>query len=258
MTDNKGAVKSAASRPPPGRAGGSGGGVHGRELPGQSFPGHGHATSWVIVMLMKNALRIKELLGELKGVPMKIGQMISLHENLFPREVVQVLKSLQQNAPPVPFSDLRAMMEKELGPRLGYIRHIDETPMAAASIGQVHQAAVLVNGAPVALKIQYPGIDTVIRADLKNLKGLLKLLFSMFSRMDMEPVWQELKDRLMEELDYERKPPTSNAWPACTQMTPGLSSPGSLTRSRPGISWAWNWYWGSLPMRHPPTITPRR
>ncbi len=157
--------------------------------------------------LLKNALRIKDLLGELKGVPMKIGQMISLHENLFPPEVVEVLKSLQQNAPPVPFADLRALVEQELGPRFSLIRHIDETPLAAASIGQVHRA-VLANGAPVALKIQYPGIDDVIRADLKSLKGLLKILFSMFSRMDMEPVWQELKDRLMEELDYEKEAAT--------------------------------------------------
>lgn len=152
--------------------------------------------------MMKNALRIKELLGQLKGVPMKIGQMVSLHEKLLPEEIVVALKSLQQNAPPVPFEELREMVETELGPRFAYIRHIDETPLAAASIGQVHRA-VLVNGVQIALKIQYPGIDEVIRADLKNLKGLLKLLFSMFSRMDMEPVWQELKDRLMEELDYE-------------------------------------------------------
>ncbi len=154
--------------------------------------------------LLKNALRVKELLGQLKGVPMKIGQMVSLHEQLLPEEVVQVLKTLQQNAPAVPFNEIREMVKNELGQSFAYIRHLDENPLAAASIGQVHRA-VLVNGAEIALKIQYPGIDDVIRADLKNLKGLLKLLFSMFSRMDMEPVWQELKARLMEELDYEKE-----------------------------------------------------
>ncbi|MBC2717734.1 MAG: AarF/ABC1/UbiB kinase family protein [Desulfobacteraceae bacterium] len=156
------------------------------------------------IILMKNALRVKELLGQLKGVPMKIGQMISLHEKLLPEEVVQVLKTLQQNAPSVAFDDILELIKNELGDRFAYIRHIDEKSLAAASIGQVHRA-VLVNGAEIALKIQYPGIDDVIRADLKNLKGLLKLLFSMFSRMDMEPVWQELKARLMEELDYEKE-----------------------------------------------------
>ncbi len=156
------------------------------------------------IILMRNALRVKNLLGQLKGVPMKIGQMISLHEQLLPEEVVRALKTLQQNAPAVSFEELHKMVKQELGQDYAYIKHIDETPLAAASIGQVHRA-VLVNGVEIALKIQYPGIDDVIRADLKNLKGLLKILFSMFSRMDMEPVWQELKDRLMEELDYEKE-----------------------------------------------------
>jgi predicted unusual protein kinase regulating ubiquinone biosynthesis (AarF/ABC1/UbiB family) len=156
------------------------------------------------IILMRNAVRVKELLGQLKGVPMKIGQMVSLHEKLLPEEVVSALKTLQQNAPAVPFEELHEMVKQELGQRFAYIKYIDATPLAAASIGQVHRA-VLVNGVEIALKIQYPGIDEVIRADLKNLKGLLKLLFSMFSKMDMEPVWQELKDRLMEELDYEKE-----------------------------------------------------
>lgn len=156
------------------------------------------------VTLMKNARRIQELLGQLKGVPMKIGQMISLHEKLLPEPVVRALQSLQQNAPSVPFEDMRDMVARELGDRFRLIRHIDETPLAAASIGQVHRAR-LVNGVHIALKIQYPGMDDVIRADLKNLKGLLTLLFSMFSNMDMEPVWQEVNARMTEELDYQRE-----------------------------------------------------
>ncbi len=154
--------------------------------------------------LTKNALRVKDLLGQLKGVPMKIGQMVSLHEKLLPEEVVLALKTLQQNAPAVPFAEIHELVRDELGKNFGYIRHIDENPLAAASIGQVHRAE-LINGAEIALKIQYPGIDDVIRADLKNLKGLLKILFSMFSKMDMDLVWQELNDRLTEELDYEKE-----------------------------------------------------
>lgn len=152
-------------------------------------------------LMLKNALRVKDLLGQLKGVPMKIGQMVSLHERLFPAEVARVLQTLQQNAPSVPFADLVGLIRDELGPGFRRIRHIDEDPLAAASIGQVHRA-VLKDGSEIALKVQYPGIDDVIRADLKNLKGMLKLVFSMFSRMDMEPVWQELQARLLEELDY--------------------------------------------------------
>lgn len=153
---------------------------------------------------VKNALRIKETLGSLKGVPMKIGQMISLHEKLLPDEVTSILKTLQQKAPAVPFSDILEMIRVELGASFSNIREIDESAIAAASIGQVHRA-VLDDGREIALKVQYPGIDDVIRADMKNLKGVLKLLFSMFSVMDMDLVWQELNDRLIEELDYEKE-----------------------------------------------------
>jgi predicted unusual protein kinase regulating ubiquinone biosynthesis (AarF/ABC1/UbiB family) len=155
-------------------------------------------------VLLKNAVRIKEALGRLKGVPMKIGQMLSLHERLFPEEVARVLRMLQQKAPAAPFEDILAMIRNELGRRFKHIEYIDENALAAASIGQVHRAR-LKDGRDIALKVQYPGIDDVIRADMKNLKGVLKLLFSMFTRMDMEPVWQELNDRLLEELDYEKE-----------------------------------------------------
>jgi predicted unusual protein kinase regulating ubiquinone biosynthesis (AarF/ABC1/UbiB family) len=155
-------------------------------------------------ILLKNAIRVKETLGQLKGVPMKIGQMLSLHERLFPEEVAQVLRMLQQKAPSAPFADIVAMTRDELGRRFSHIEYIDENALAAASIGQVHRAR-LKDGRDIALKVQYPGIDDVIRADMKNLKGVLKLLFSMFTRMDMEPVWQELNDRLLEELDYEKE-----------------------------------------------------
>ncbi len=152
--------------------------------------------------LVKNALRIKDSLGQLKGVPMKIGQMVSLHERFFPKEVVLVLKTLQQKAPAVPFDEIHRMIQAELGEKYELIDYIDRNPMAAASIGQVHFAR-LTDGREIVFKVQYPGIDEVIRSDLKNLKGLLKLVFSMFTRMDMEKVWQELNDRLLEELDYE-------------------------------------------------------
>lgn len=155
-------------------------------------------------VLLKNAIRVKETLGQLKGVPMKIGQMLSLHEKLFPEEVAQILRTLQQKAPAAPFDDIVAMIRNELGKRFNHIADIDETALAAASIGQVHRAR-LKDGRDIALKVQYPGIDDVIRADMKNLKGILKLLFSMFTRMDMESVWQELNDRLLEELDYEKE-----------------------------------------------------
>ena len=168
---------------------------------GNLFRAQGSKDAHQAAVLLQNAIRVKNLLGQLKGVPMKIGQMVSLHEKLLPKEVAMVLKTLQQQAPAVSFDDILEMIQADLGDRFGYIKHIDEKALAAASIGQVHRA-VLNNGCRIALKVQYPGIDDVIKADLKNLKGILKIVFSMFSKMDMEPVWQELNDRLLEELDY--------------------------------------------------------
>lgn len=177
--------------------------------------------------LVKNAVRIKETLGSLKGVPMKIGQMISLHEKLLPEEVTSILKTLQQKAPAVPFSDIREMIHAELGTRFSSIREIDETAIAAASIGQVHRA-VLDDGREIALKVQYPGIDDVIRADMKNLKGILKLLFSMFSVMDMDLVWQELNDRLIEELDYVKEAASMKRTAALFADDPRIIVPGVI------------------------------
>lgn len=177
--------------------------------------------------LVKNALRIKETLGSLKGVPMKIGQMISLHEKLLPDEVTSILKTLQQKAPAVPFSDILEMIRTELGARFSRIREIDESAIASASIGQVHRA-VLDDGREIALKVQYPGIDDVIRADMKNLKGVLKLLFSMFSVMDMDLVWQELNDRLIEELDYEKEAASMNRTAALFKDYPRIIIPGVI------------------------------
>jgi len=151
--------------------------------------------------LMKNAVMVKDAFGQMKGVPMKIGQMLSLHENLMPRDVARVFQSLQQNAPAVPFEEILGMIKDELGEKFDLIDHIDHEAMAAASIGQVHRA-VLKDGREIALKAQYPGIDEVIRGDLRNFKGIIKTVFSLFTRMDIEEMWQEMKDRLLEELDY--------------------------------------------------------
>ena len=152
--------------------------------------------------MLRNAARVTETLGKLKGLPMKLGQMISLHEGLLPPEVVQVLSALQAKAPSVPFETLREHMRAEIGDNFDLIEHLDPEPYASASIGQVHRAR-LKDGRDVVLKSQYPGIDKVIEADMKNLRGLLTSLFSMFTKANLEPVWEELHTILLQELDYE-------------------------------------------------------
>ena len=151
--------------------------------------------------LIRNATREVETLGELKGAAMKVGQMLSLHEGLLPPEVASVLKALQKGAPRVPFEVMEQEIKGQLESYDELFDHLDPRAFAAASIGQVHRAW-LRDGRKVAVKIQYPAIDHIIRADLKNLRVLLQGLFSLFTRADFGPVWEEVRDRLEEELDY--------------------------------------------------------
>jgi predicted unusual protein kinase regulating ubiquinone biosynthesis (AarF/ABC1/UbiB family) len=151
--------------------------------------------------LVRNAERIVHDLGKLKGAAMKVGQMLSLQDTLLPREVTEVLRTLQKQAPPIAFDVVKRQLNAELPGWRKTIKRLEPAAIAAASIGQVHRG-VHRDGRPVAVKIQYPGIDAIIEADLVNLRRLLKSLFALFTDADFAPVWGEVRDRLREELDY--------------------------------------------------------
>ena len=151
--------------------------------------------------MVRNAARIAETLGEMKGAAMKAGQMLSLHEGLLPPEVSAVLSVLQKEAPSVSFDVMECQLRYELKDFDALFESLDREAFAAASIGQVHRG-ILRDGRKVAVKIQYPDIDRMVNADLKNLKALLGNLMSLFTDIDFEPVWEEVKERLFEELDY--------------------------------------------------------
>ncbi len=157
--------------------------------------------------LVANASRIAETLGELKGAAMKVGQMLSLQDSVLPPEVAAVLRTLQKQAPPLPFDIVRRELLRELPDLDRIFASIDEYAFAAASIGQVHRGT-LRDGRRVAIKVQYPGIEQVIEADLGNLRRVLKSVVSMVAKVDFEPIWRELKARLLEELDYAREAAT--------------------------------------------------
>ena len=154
--------------------------------------------------MKENAERIFKTLGQLKGGAMKAGQMLSLYQGLLPPEVTSILSKLQKEAPSVPFEVMEEEVKVSLKEDFNIFKYIESTPYAAASIGQVHKAE-LQDGRKVAVKIQYPAIDHIIKSDLKNMKVLLGAMFSLVSNIDFEPVWEELKARLLEELDYERE-----------------------------------------------------
>lgn len=151
--------------------------------------------------LVQNAERIVRALGDLKGGAMKVGQMLSLQDSILPPEVAAVLRTLQRQAPPIPFETITRQLDAEAPRWRRTIAELEPTAVAAASIGQVHRG-VLRDGRVVAVKVQYPGIDRIIEADLVNLRRLLKSLFALFTDADFGPIWRELRDRLREELDY--------------------------------------------------------
>ncbi|MDJ0748990.1 MAG: AarF/ABC1/UbiB kinase family protein [Woeseiaceae bacterium] len=151
--------------------------------------------------LVRNATRIAGTLGEMKGAAMKVGQMLSLHEGLLPKEVAAVLSVLQNDAPSVSFEIMEQQLRRELEDLDDLFESVDEEAFASASIGQVHRG-VLRDGREVAVKIQYPEADRMVTADLTNLKVLLGNLVGLFTDIDFDPVWEEVKERLVEELDY--------------------------------------------------------
>jgi len=145
-------------------------------------------------------------LGELKGAVMKIGQIASQTQDFLPKEFSDALQKLQKEAPPVEFIIIREQVEKELGASLeSLFKEFDEKPYAAASIGQVHRA-VLNSGREVVVKVQYPGVDRSCDSDLKQLRLTLKLggLIKM-PKASVDALFDEIKARLHEELDYEQE-----------------------------------------------------
>lgn len=174
--------------------------------------------------LVLNARRVVKSLGELKGAAMKVGQMLSLQESMLPPEVAEILSTLQKQAPKVPPEIMRFEVEGALGTFDDIFESMEEEAFAAASIGQVHRAR-LRDGRDVAVKIQYPLIDQIVAADLKNLKVLVGALWGLFSDIDFEPFWEEIRDRLVEELDYQVEAQTMQRMAELWADTPEIVIP---------------------------------
>ncbi len=155
---------------------------------------------------VRNAERVVKTLGELKGAVMKVGQYISIQADLLPKEFAEVLASLQKAAPAVDYTIIAAQIESELGaPPEELFASFDRNAYASASIGQVHRAT-LKDGTSVVVKVQYPGVDKNVEGDLKNLKTLLASGgFLGYRRRDLDEIFEEIRDRLYEELDYLRE-----------------------------------------------------
>ncbi|MDY7101148.1 MAG: AarF/ABC1/UbiB kinase family protein [Actinomycetota bacterium] len=151
---------------------------------------------------LRTAEEVVETLGNMKGALMKLGQMASYLDQGMPPHLRDALAQLQADAPPMSAELAAGVIEAELGrPPEVLFERWDPVPIAAASIGQVHRAITRDQRA-VAVKVQYPGVDRAIAADLGSARAVFGGLGMMFGGLEPGPVVEELRARITEELDY--------------------------------------------------------
>ncbi len=143
-------------------------------------------------------------LGDLKGLPMKAGQILSFLETDAPEEMRRILALLQTQSPATPFAQVEAILLEDLGPHAGpLLQTLERTPVSTASIGQVHRAR-LPDGTEVAVKVRHPHIEEAIRSDFKGASAgtaFARMIVPGAGAMAREFV-QEAEARLLEECDY--------------------------------------------------------
>src|SRR5688572_2995841 len=165
---------------------------------------------------LEAAEQIVAALGTMKGAAMKLGQVMSfLDVGLVPEEhreeFQRKLGELRDAAPKVRFSDMRKVIESELGDPIEEIFDAFESePIAAASIGQVYRAR-LHDGRDVAVKVQYPGVAQAVRVDMQNLGLILQVAKRIAPGLDAKAAATEIRERFTEELDYEHEAQSQRA-----------------------------------------------
>jgi predicted unusual protein kinase regulating ubiquinone biosynthesis (AarF/ABC1/UbiB family) len=181
----------------------------------------------------RTADQIFRVLGELKGGAMKFGQALSIFEAALPPEIAgpyrATLTKLQESAPPLPAATVHRVLAADLGDDWrSLFASFDDTPAAAASIGQVHKA-VWQDGRAVAVKIQYPGAGRALIGDFNQLARAGRLFGVLMPGLDVKPLLEELRDRVAEELDYEMEASAQHAFAAAYAGDPDIYIPDVVT-----------------------------
>ncbi|MET0761978.1 MAG: AarF/UbiB family protein, partial [Thermoleophilaceae bacterium] len=181
------------------------------------------------------AERMVETLGRMKGAAMKVGQLASFIDTEFLppeyRELYQEqLATLRSTAPPMSWETVRSVLDEEWpDPVEEVFEDFDHDAAAAASIGQVHKA-VLPDGRRVAVKVQYPGVARAIAADMQNAGLILRMAKAFAPGLDAGAAAAELKERVMEELDYELEAQSQRAFARGYRGHPFIYVPDVVTR----------------------------
>jgi len=171
-----------------------------RTLLGQAFVQRSASRRW-----QRIARRYRELAVELGGVLIKLGQFLSVRVDVLPQVVTAELAGLQDEVPPVPLSDIQAVIEAEYKQPVGRVfSALTPTPEAAASLAQVHRARLL-TGDSVVVKVQRPQIETIVETDLRAIHTAtrwLKRYRPIRKRVDLDRLYAEFSRTTRDELDF--------------------------------------------------------
>ena len=154
----------------------------------------------------KNAKELFEILGGLKGPIMKVAQILATIPDAIPKEYSEYLTKLQAEAPSMGWLFVKRRMKTELGNNWNdNFIEFEKVASKAASLGQVHKSILKMNKEIVACKLQYPDMEAAIKADLKQLKIITNIYKKIDNTIDTNEIFEELKERLIEEVDYKNE-----------------------------------------------------
>ena len=201
------------------------------------------AEAVMVEVQQRTAEQLFKTLGELKGGAMKFGQALSILEGALPEELAapyrQHLTKLQDSAPPMSSAVVHQQLVREFG--AGWKRKIvefEEVPAAAASIGQVHRGR-WVDGTDVAIKIQYPGAEDALLADLRQITRLAKTFGNLLPGIDAKALAEELRERVVEELDYTLEAEAQEAFATAFADDPDFAVPRPVAHSKRALVTEW-------------------
>ncbi len=179
----------------------------------------------------KNAHRVVDVLGELKGASLKVGQLLSADPELLPDEFSQGLTALQKDVPPMTYNTVKAQLEEAFDrPMEMVFDYFDDEPIGSASIGQVHRAR-LQSGEDVAVKVQYPGVVDSLESDLKTLKNFLVYGKVAIDGQRMDEYFEEVRRIVLEEADYESEAENM------ARLRSVLAEREGVTAPKPYVEW---------------------
>jgi predicted unusual protein kinase regulating ubiquinone biosynthesis (AarF/ABC1/UbiB family) len=175
-----------------------------------------------------NARRVHRTIARLQGLFIKIGQLISIMTNFLPEEIRAELEALQDRVPPRPYDEIERRLREELGRPPGEIfAELDQRPVASASIGQVHRAR-LKSGEWVAVKVQYPDIDEIVRIDLRALRRIFGVISWFIPYRGMPELYREISTMALAELDFRAEADNVERVGAAFDKRPGVAFPRVL------------------------------